>query len=257
MSKRFERLGWTEKQVGIDISLELLKNTLSSTPPTAYEMAWKKLSLADDRSLVAILYFMLEDDLSSKKHALEIIGACEEFFFGTWRFEFLTPEKKIEPAWWKRRFIWMQTFETALLWGSVLGRWDFLEKIGTFPEPDSCISDGYRDQDRDLYVALGAFLRRAPPAELEALLEKAATGSRKSCKLLVSVIHACLARDTVLLQKSLLDFLKHYKKNDFPKQEITKKISILGTLFVHWAKNEGLIITVPPEFIDHIVNFRD
>ena len=73
------------------------------------------------------------------------------------------------------------------------------------------------------------------------------------CKLLVTVIRACLSHDAVQLQKSLIDYLKHYKKNDFPKKEITKKVSIFGTFFVHWAKKEGLTITVPPEFADHIV----
>lgn len=257
MLKRYERLGWTdEEKVGVATSLELLEITLASKPATHYEAAWKKFSTVCDHSTVAILFFALGDEPTSKMHGTEVITACEEFFFGAWRSEFLTPEKRVDPPWWKRRFIWMQVFEAALLWGSVLGRWDCLRKVGTFPEPDNCISDGYKSQDRDLYVALGALLRDAPPAELNALLEKAATGSRKPAKLSVAIIKAWLLRDSALYQRVLIDFLKNYKINDFPTQEITNKISILGTFFVHWARKEKLTIVVPSEFDDHIVNFQ-
>jgi hypothetical protein len=131
-------------------------------------------------------------------HTKQGILDCDDFFFGSWRSEYTTPKNVIDPKYWKRDFDWMQIFEAALLWESVLGEWEFLKKIGTFPEPDSCFSGTYRAQDRDLYVAIGAFLREASPTELETLLERAATGSRKSCKLLVAVIRACVARDAIL-----------------------------------------------------------
>jgi hypothetical protein len=221
-----------------------------------YEKAWIKFQTASTRSLLTLVCYFAEDHQSAKLYGKQCLEDCNEFFFGTWRSQFTTSDKTIDATWWKRRFIWMQIFEAALLWGSVLGQWEFLKKVGTFPEPDSCISDGYRPQDRDLYVALGAFLREAPSAELETLLERASTASKKSCKLLVPVIRACLARDTALLQKALIEYLKYYKKNEFPKENITKKISIEGTFFVHWAEKEKLAINVPPEFADHIVRLK-
>jgi len=256
MSKRHERLGWTLKQLGLETSLSLLNTSLTSNPKSEYGIAWKKFDQPWNHSLVAILYFLLEDDENTRKHALEFFNTANEFFFGSWRLRFTTPEKSVDATWWKRRFIWMQIFEAALLWGASIGEWQFLKKVGTFPEPDSCVSDGYREQDRDLYVALGAFLREAPRAELDTLLERASAGPKKSCKLLASVIHSCQARDAALLQKALIEFLKYYKKNEFPKEKITKKISTEGTFFVHWAEKEGLAIAVPAEFEDHIVRLK-
>ena len=127
-----------------------------------------------------------------------------------------------------------------------------MKKAGDYPEPDS-FSGSYKDQERDLYVALGAFLREAPGPELDSLLEKAGAGSKKTCKSLVQMIRACVRRDALELEKNLLDYFKHYKKSEFPKEYIAKKISIEGTFFVHWAEKEKLPLTIPPEFIDHIV----
>ena len=138
-----------------------------------YDRAWKKFKLPSRRHFLSIACYYSDEHALVKEHASQCIPELEEFFFGDWRNTFQTPEKTIDPGWWKRRFIWMQLFEAAALWGSVLGRWDFLQRVGTFPEPDSCISDGYRAVDRDLYVAWAAFLRGAAPTEIEPLLEQA------------------------------------------------------------------------------------
>ena len=148
---------------------------------------------------------------------------------------------------------WMQLFEAAVLWGSVLGRWDFLKRVGSFPESDSCISDGYRAVDRDLYVAWAAFLRGAPAAEIDPLLEKVQSGRSRPAKLVLAMLRAGLTRDGGALQKALVEWLKYYRKEEFPKEKVTKKITIEGTFFVHWAEKEGIPVTVPPEFVDHIV----
>ena len=54
-------------------------------------------------------------------------------------------------------------------------------------------------------------------------------------------------------QKALVKWLEYYRKEEFPKEKVTKKITIEGTFFVHWGEKEGLPVTVPPEFADHIV----
>jgi hypothetical protein len=147
----------------------------------------------------------------------------------------------------------MQIFEAALLWGAALQKWEYLKRVGLFPEPDSCISDGYCEQERNLYLALGALLREATKPELEALLERAATGQHRGSSLAVSVIRACLARDDRRLNIRLAEFLSHYKRSEFPEEKMTKKISIVGTFLVHWARKEGLAVVVPGDFMDHIV----
>jgi hypothetical protein len=254
--KRHERLGCPITQSRIEISLSSLNISLTLNPKSEFEIAWKKYNQAADRSLLAILYYLVEEDDNARKHASEFFIAANELLFGSWRSEFTKPEKTTDAAYWKHSFNWMQIFEAALLWGSVLGEWEFLKKLAAFPQPDSCISSGYGSQGRDLYVALGAFLREAPKAELDTLLVRASAGPKKFCKLSAAVIRACIARDAAMIEKTLTDFLKYYKKREFPKEDITKKVSSEGTFFVHWAEKEKLAITVPPEFADYIVRLN-
>ncbi len=255
--KLSERLKISQKFLdfrGMESGLEAVRQL----PPkwTDYDRAWSKFNIPHRRFLISLSCYYSDDHALAASHAAKCIAESDEFFFGSWRSEYITPENTVDVKYWKREFDWMEIFEAALLWGSVLNEWEYLKKCGTFPEPDSCFSGDYKLQDRDLYVALGGFLREAPRAELSILLERVSTGSKKHCKLLVAVIHSCFARDAALFQKTLIEFLKHYKKSEFPKEYITKKISIEGTLFVHWAEKEKLPITLPTEFEDYIVRLK-
>jgi len=148
---------------------------------------------------------------------------------------------------------WIAIFDVVLLWGSVLGRWDLLAKVGEFPGPDSYITDEQTRQDRDLYIAIGRFLDGDPRGELRGLLASVEAGRRKFCRLLAKVIGAAHERNIYQMQQALNDFFAYYKSVEFPKEVITKKISIHATFFVHWVENEKLPIIVPKKYADHIV----
>ncbi len=220
---------------------------------TGFDLAWDCFHLADCRHLLSLACYYSDEHGLVKEHVDQCIPELAEFFFGDWRNTFQTPEKTIDPSWWKRNFIWMQLFEAAVLWGSVLGRWDFLKRVGYFPEPGSCISDGYRAVDRDLYVAWAALMRGASAEEIEPLLEQVQSGRSRPAKLVLAMIRAGLSKDGGAFQKALVKWLEYYRKEEFPKEKVTKKITIEGTFFVHWGEKEGLPVTVPPEFADHIV----
>jgi hypothetical protein len=254
-SKLKDRLGllpqWSKPEVwlqSLDINKQPFYPGASDT-----ERAGRKDSVCDKRSLLALACYFDEQPEQARVRGKEFITESEEFFFGEWRNTFITPEGQRDPTWWKRKFGWIDTFEAALLWGSVLGEWDYLKRVGGFPEADSTPGFDCKPQERDLYVAIGALISGASASDLSSKLDKAATGSRKSCKLLVGVARACITRDSVIVNKCLKEYLRHYKKNEFPQKDITKMISMLGTFFVHWVEKEGLPVGVPPEFADHIV----
>jgi hypothetical protein len=258
--KRYQRLGWpTLKDVpGTEDTLENLEITPSTTPNTlddVDEMVYDRLSQVEMRSVVVILYYAREDDRSANSQAQKAVSAAEDFFFGSWRAKTykLEDDEPVNADRLRREFDWMGAFEAALLWTSVLGKWKFLKKLGAFPRPDSHIDTDYTKQIRDLYVALGAFFCGASGRELDGLLERASVGPKTRCKLMVSMIRAAQARDAALLQKGLIKLLIYYKKSEFPRPFTPKKVSMDGTLFVHWAEKEKLPLTVPPEFADHIV----
>ena len=150
----------------------------------------------------------------------------------------------------------MNCFEAAVLCSSVLGDWKFLKKLGTYPKPDCHIDSDYDKQGRDWYVALSAFLREAPEAEMEKLLERASAGPKRLYKLGIAVMRAGIVRDAVAFQKGLIELLTYYKKSEFPKHLVSKRISSEGTFFVHWGEKEKVPLMVPPEFQDHIVRLK-
>lgn len=232
---------------------KLMVETCQKPSSDYYDRAWDKESLPRSRSILALAHYYSGEHGNVREHASQCIPEMEEFFFGDWRNTFQSPEMTVDAGWWKRKFIWMQLFEAAVLWGSVLGRWDFLKRVGYFPEPGSCISDGYRAVDRDLYVAWAGFLRGASAEEVEPLLDQVQSGRSRPAKLVLAIIRAGLSKVEGTFQKALVDWLKFYRKEEFPKEKVTKKITIEGTFFVHWAEKEGLPVTVPPEFADHIV----
>jgi hypothetical protein len=231
LSERLELLpDWTDVQKWL-ASIEAVQGL----PPraTEFDVACSKSRVASTRSLLALVAYFAEQPQLATSYAEQCLNESKEFLFGEWRNTYLAENKRIDPKWWKRNLMWMPVFEGVLLWGAVLGQWAALKEVGTFPEADGYLSHDYRAQERDLYVALGGFLRSAPVNELRELLDRAATGGSKRCKLAVAVVRACLARDAAGLQEALNAFLKHYKKIEFPKQDIIKKISVEGTLFVH------------------------
>jgi len=216
-----------------------------------FNRAWSKQSVAHTSSLMALVGYFAEQPQLARQYAKQSIEATMEFLFGDWRNTYITEEGHADPIYWKRHFSWMDEFESALLWGSVLGDWQTVQRLATFPEPDSHIDGGYRPQDRDVLVALGAFLCNS--TDLPAKLQRAATGHRKTCLLTLEMIEACIARDQHSLQRALIQFLSHYKKTEFPKEQITLKVSFKATFFFHWASKGGLSIQIPPEYSDHIV----
>jgi hypothetical protein len=236
-------------------AVELAKQVPSNA--SDYDRAWTKFGVPADRNRLTLAYYYCDNHELVKEHAAQCITELEEFFFGEWRNTFETPEMTLDARWWKRRFVWMQLFEAAVLWGSVLGRWHFLKRVSTFPEPDSCISDTYRAVDRDLYVAWAAFLRDSTPAEIDPLLRQVQSGQSRSAKLVLTLLQAGLVRDVGAFQKALNEWLKYYRKEQFPREKITKKITIEGTFFVHWAEKERISVVVPPEFVDHIVRIPE
>ena len=258
--KRYERLGWKSvDEIDVEGSMECLEIALEEDDSKEIEeIAWNKSDLVSNRTLVAIQYFALEDDSSMKIHAVEAVRAADEYFFGSWRSKVYKSEdgERVDAACLRQHYDWIRDYEAALLWASVLGDWKFLKKLGTYPTPDCQADNDYGNQGRDWFVALGAFLRQAPEAELEGLMERASAGPKRLYKLAVTVMRAGIVRDAIAFQDGLIELLKYYKKSEFPRDDITKRISFEGTLFVHWAEKEKIPLLVPPEFQDHIVRLK-
>lgn len=243
-----ENKWWNYEQM--EPSIELAQRT--SPTPDDFERAWAKRPFS--RFLFSLACYYAGETQLARDHGGKCLDECGEFFFGTWRNTYKTEAGKVDPSWWKNNVEWISAFECALFWGSVLGKWEFLREVGMFPEPGGSLPIDYTDQDCDLYVSIGRFLSGTTTMELEHYLSIAERGPSIYCKNFVNVIRAALTRNAQQLSKKLIIFLEHYKAEEFPKESFLTKVSILGTFIVHWAAKEGVVVSVPPEFADHIVS---
>ncbi len=92
---------------------------------------------------------------------------------------------------------------------------------------------------------------RLKPATFEELIEH---GSRKRIKLLAICLQAIHKKRQADLDKALSDYLKYYRKNEFPRSEaINEKLSLDGTILYHVAVCAGLSPSVPADLADYIV----
>ena len=249
-----ERLGLIPEWWHPDDWLQFLTSYNKSFGPhaTDYERASRKFTYADTKGLLALASYYAGAEEAARVYGKEFLQEAEGFFFGDWRNIYLTEDKRTDPKWWMEHLDWIRIFEHVLVWAAVLGEWDYLKRVGGYPEP-SIPACGYKEQERNLYLAIGALLSGASAGELSVRLDLAGAGRAKTCKLIVAALRACVSRDTSALNKTLLAYLKHYKKSEFPKQSMTKKVSIEGTFIVHWAEKEGIKVEVPSDFTDHIV----
>jgi hypothetical protein len=72
-------------------------------------------------------------------------------------------------------------------------------------------------------------------------------------RLLLHILYAILGKNIEEANDALFEYLKYYKRNEFPQPSIMKKISVDGTFLFNYAFFNGLNISYPPEYYDHIV----
>lgn len=254
--KLFERLGMKNFD-GESSHIAMLRRAEGESPTTEFEAAWNKLNRSELRGLVALDYYLLDDPQNATLHGRACLKEADEFLFGGWRNEFKTPQGKIDPRWWKEKFTWMAVFEHCLLWGSALTEWDFVKHVSEFPEETACLSMGTKPQDRDALVAIAAILRGDSHDKCARHINRLSAGPKKGGKLLAATLKALLGMDSVAFGPSVTAYLQQYKKAEFPKDKLTKKVSIEGTVMVNWARNRGMKVETPHEFDDHVVTLKE
>jgi hypothetical protein len=150
----------------------------------------------------------------------------------------------------------MEVYEHCLLWGASLKEWAVLKRVSEFPSDTACLSMGTKPQDRDALVAIAAILRGDSEKECAAHINRLSSGPKKGGKLLAEVLQALVAKDSVQFGQKLVAYLKQYKSAEFPKDKLTNKISVEGTLAASLARELNMEFGIPDSFEPHIVKLR-
>ena len=252
--KLHERLGLEHFEV--DSHLTMLSIAEAERPTTSFDSAWTKLNFAALHGLLALDYYMLDIIPKARTHAYDCLTTAREFLLGEWRNRVETPDGTIEPSWWKEKFPWMGVYQFSLLWGTVLGEWEELAELSSFPTPTACLSMGSKAQDRDWFVAIATVLRGESAEECIPAINRLSAGPRRYGKITADVLRDLLEGDRILLQKNFVELLRQYRKGEFPKDPITKKVCIEASVLKHVAAKRGIEVTVPTEYRDYFVRFE-
>ena len=256
--KLYEKLNLGPMPANIDFYLRNLKSSLDYSPVRDYDKASCKNDLAFARQLLAVIYVLRSEPKEALEHGDLSLKEAEDFLIGDWKSVVRVNNGKDDPDpdWWRKHMVWMDVYSGCLLWGSVLNRWDLLKRVSVFPDETGCVNSNATEQERDALVAIAAVLRGDSKEDCLRHFKRASEGSKKICKLLVATLESILNGDEAGFNKNFNDYMQQYKKAEFPKNAMTKKVSEIGTFLVHFARHRGLKVEVPTEFAPHIIDFK-
>jgi hypothetical protein len=218
-----------------------------------FDRAHRLLSTCRKKGLLALSYYYADDPASARHYAAAFLDEAQVYLFGDWRYRFNHPEGKQNPEFWKKRFDWMSVYELCVLWGSVIGDWSTLARIGRFPECDSYVGFSHKPHDRDLFLAIGAFCGGSPVSDVLKAVRRAALHRATKCRLAASALGAIATRDDLSFRKALKQLLAHHETKEFLKVDMLCRISILGTFLYHAAANAGIEVNSAVPCMDYIV----
>ena len=166
------------------------------------------------------------------------------------------------------RDVWVDPFRRSVFWSACLHDWACAQRLSAYPSETTLDTISERKSEAPWYQLLAAYLRgdaterdfaidlqpigepSAKPKSFERLIEE---GRSRRLKLLSAVLRAIRDKDAVATQRCLEDYLAYYRKTEFPRPSLEEKVSVDGSILVHLAEQEGLLLEVPTGFADYIV----
>jgi hypothetical protein len=221
--------------------------------PTPFNTSWYLCCKVNSHSIAALEFYLLGLVQEARSTAARLPTFAAEAFLGSWRAAFVSDSGLGAGHEALRRLVGMMgEFQGCILWGAVLGEWEFLRKIAEYPAEDDAIGSGLDEIDLHQFLALSSLLLDSQ-SNLKKHLQHLTTEGGERGKLIATVIRSLSKRDETETNGALHKYLAYFKKREFPKRNIFKKVSVLGTFAWHYGRQTGLEIEVDPKFVDHIV----
>lgn len=253
--KRSERLGLLPENVGIE---DRLKFVTMADSWTDYSRRWlvdtHLYEQASSRAVAAVCFF-LEDDLArATSFGTEALLRANIYFFGDWRHTYKAEEVEKNREYWRRHAPWMSLFEECLFLAATLGHWDQLQALAQYPNQECGVDIDSKPEERFLLLAIAEYLRSNEFAgDVNNYLEPAISGKATRPALLAQLFRAIAARSIGASQECLVAYLKHYKRTEFPRRDITKKLCLMGSFFVALARRNQMTLEIPEAYADYLV----
>ncbi len=194
----------------------------------------------------------------AKKWGIKAIEMVEEYFFGEYLDRIPSGNHHDQPpdrAYYEQTAPWKSPFESALLWCSLLGEWDRLEKIAGYLRDDVKPDVEQSKENRAWLLLVAGVVRGRDYSELSSFSKTVLDGKKARERLLLWTLDAIVEEAPEQASGFLADYAKRYLKTELPKHDITTKIALDASFLVHWASYCDVEIDVPEKLKPHIVAF--
>jgi hypothetical protein len=209
--------------------------------------------LLSSNTAIATRYYLLDNHEKATQYAERTLLSAEQYFLGDWRTKVKTDEGTIDPEWWHDVESWMLYFRGTLCWGSVLGEWDRLRKLASYPDERRGIDTIDVTPAFRLYlIEVARYLRGEKVQGVAKACAKLEGTNWRGIDCLAAALDAVIDRDERRAQSSVVEFfLKHHKRKK--SKDIYDTVSLDGTTMVNIAKRAKLNVKVPPEHAHYYI----
>lgn len=153
--------------------------------------------------------------------------------------------------------IWESEYLHSSVWASVIGRWEVVDRLATYPHDDIRVDIDQSKENRAWLLLLAKAIRDGGLYGGEAHLEAIRTGRRKREKLLLAVLLEILAGSREATEKNFLAYFKHYSRSENKGTDLFTTSMYDGTLLYKLAHRRRLKLSFPPEFMERVIRLRD
>jgi hypothetical protein len=229
---------------GLKDSFHVIKDT--------YSVEDRKADSIFFSARICFYYYFTEEKENIDKYARPMLDYAIEYFFGEWRKS--TPvDGNIGEELLKRSELWIRYFRESILWATVLGEWEKAREIAKYPDELSMEADFESKEKKAWYIVLAVYLREGGLQNARRYIRIIETGRKKREKLLLNVLRAIEKKDPEQFAKEFNKYLKYYKAYEFPKDLIPEKLAIDGTILFNLAREQGMEVEFPQQYIDHYI----
>lgn len=188
----------------------------------------------------------LQNDLDMvKSYSNNLFNACELLFWGEWRNLPNEHAQNVDLSpleYAHRKTPWMQPFLHCTALSFALGDISKAKIIASYPtEECEDMELGAKIEDKYLYLLLAQWIATGIwNSKYERIISD---GKKKSPKMALSVLVNLKDNNPTMFQKSLQQYLAHFKKYDFSNCDFSKILSYIGTILYYLGLKKGYPIT--------------
>ena len=242
----YERLYLPKENIRVDIWKDEFIRMTTQPVKNPRNLPHIKADMVSNSKMLAHDYYYLENKAEAKKAAKNLLDYTKEFFFGKWRIEV--------PGYKGNTENWIEQFRQSICWGSCLGEWEKVKELAEYPRDEVIDAERWEPIEwRCWYLLIAGVLRGQPLGDFKKYVKTIGSGKKIREKLLLNLLIPILDSDIKNAEYALNEYLKYFKKYEFPRPGKNDLLCIDGTFLINFAAYKGLKLEYPSEYEDHIV----